>query len=56
LRSNTEKYSEEPNLEVEVPDAAAISETVPAEPADEMMAQQTPPLKELVLWQHVASL
>jgi hypothetical protein len=33
-----------------------ISETVPAKPADEMMAQQTPLLKELALWQHVASL
>lgn len=54
--THTEKYTEQPHLEAEVPDAAAISETVPAEPADETMVQQTPPLKELVLWQHVASL
>jgi hypothetical protein len=53
---HTEKYTEQPHLEAEAPDAAAISETVPAEPADEMMAQRTPLQKELVLWQHVASL
>jgi hypothetical protein len=51
-----DKYAEEPHLEAGVPDAVATSETAQAEPADGMMAQQTPLLKEPVLWQRVASL
>jgi hypothetical protein len=54
--SNSNNHAKGPHLEAEVPDVVATSETVPAEPADEMMARRTPLLKEPVQWQHVASL